>query len=227
MSSNPGWGAKIPYASGPRKDFRYWLGGRVSGGRENIVPCGFADVQDSIYKNNNINNHLLNVCKEQYPVPIDLHQVISVYIQLWASLTHPVHMSSQRYIRVISLHWVFPPCSHFLFFLFQFSSVAQSCPTLWDPMGCNTPGFPVLHYLPEFAQTHVHWVGDVIQPLILGHPLLLLPSIFSSPVHAMGKKKKTIGRGHLFPKHLWSSLRIHWWSKNVFAASMSSKGYIY
>ena len=47
-------------------------------------------------------------------------------------------------------------------------SVAQSCPTLCDPMGCSTPGFPVLHHLPEFAQTHVHWVGDAIQP---PHPL--------------------------------------------------------
>ena len=39
-------------------------------------------------------------------------------------------------------------------------------------------GFPVLHHLPEFAQTHVHWVGDAIQPSILCHPFLLLPSIF-------------------------------------------------
>ena len=42
--------------------------------------------------------------------------------------------------------------------------VAKSCPTLWDPMDCSTPGFPVLHYLPEFAQTHVHWVCDAMQP---------------------------------------------------------------
>ena len=40
------------------------------------------------------------------------------------------------------------------------SSVAQLCPTLCDPMDCSMPGFPVLHHLPEFAQTHVHWVGD-------------------------------------------------------------------
>ena len=46
----------------------------------------------------------------------------------------------------------------------QFSSVAQSCPTLCDPMGCNIPGFPVHHQHPELAQTHVHWVGDAIQP---------------------------------------------------------------
>ena len=43
-------------------------------------------------------------------------------------------------------------------------SVTQSCPTLCDPMNCSTPGFPVLHYLPEFAQTHVHSISDAIQP---------------------------------------------------------------
>ena len=46
----------------------------------------------------------------------------------------------------------------------QFSSVTQLCPTLCDLMDCSTPGYPVLHYLPELAQTHVHWVGDAIQP---------------------------------------------------------------
>ena len=46
----------------------------------------------------------------------------------------------------------------------QFSSVAQSCPTLCDPMDCSTPGLPVHHQLPELAQTHIHGVGDVIQP---------------------------------------------------------------
>ena len=50
----------------------------------------------------------------------------------------------------------------------QFSSVTQSCPTLCDPMDCSTPSFPVHHQLPEFTQTHVHWVGDAIQ---LSHPL--------------------------------------------------------
>ena len=51
----------------------------------------------------------------------------------------------------------------------QFSSVVQSCPTLCDPMNRNTPGLPVHHQLPEFTQTHVHRVRDVIQP---SHPLL-------------------------------------------------------
>ena len=50
----------------------------------------------------------------------------------------------------------------------QVSSVSQSCPTLCDPMNHSTPGLPVHHQLPEFIQTHVHWVGDAIQP---SHPL--------------------------------------------------------
>ena len=59
----------------------------------------------------------------------------------------------------------------------QFSSVAQSCPTLCDPMNRSTPGLPVHHQLLEFTQTHVHRVGDAIQP---SHPLsslILLPPI--------------------------------------------------
>ena len=49
---------------------------------------------------------------------------------------------------------------------FQFSSVAQSCLTLCDRTDCSTPGLPVHHHLPEFTQTHVHWVGDDIQPAL-------------------------------------------------------------
>ena len=61
----------------------------------------------------------------------------------------------------------------------QFSSVAQSCPTICSPMNCSTSGLPVHHQLPAFTQTHVHRVGDAIQP---SHPLpsLVLPSVFPS-----------------------------------------------
>ena len=50
----------------------------------------------------------------------------------------------------------------------QFSSVCQLCPTLCDPLDCNTPGLPVHHQLPEFTQTHAHRVGNAIQS---SHPL--------------------------------------------------------
>ena len=53
--------------------------------------------------------------------------------------------------------------------LLQFSSFAQLCLTLWDPMDCSRPGFPVHHQFPDFTQTPVHWVGDALQT---AHPLL-------------------------------------------------------
>ena len=63
----------------------------------------------------------------------------------------------------------------------QFSSVTQSCPTLCDPMDCSTPGFLVHHQLPELAQTHIHRVGDAIQPSCpLSSPY---PPTFSFPQH--------------------------------------------
>ena len=63
----------------------------------------------------------------------------------------------------------------------QFSSVAQSCLTLCDPLDCSMPGLPVHHQLLEFTQTHLHWVDDAIQP---SHPLLSpSPPTFSLSQH--------------------------------------------
>ena len=63
----------------------------------------------------------------------------------------------------------------------QFSSVAQSCPILSDLMDCSTPGFPVNHQVLELTQTHVHRVGDAIQP---SHPLSSLsPPAFNLSQH--------------------------------------------
>ena len=59
-------------------------------------------------------------------------------------------------------------------------SVANSCPTVWDPMNCSTSGYPVLYYLPEFTQTHVHWIHDAIQP---SHSL----SLSSPPAHNLSQ----------------------------------------
>ena len=61
--------------------------------------------------------------------------------------------------------------------MIQFSSVAQSCRTLCNPMNCSTPGLLVHHQLPEFTQTHVHRVSDAIQPSHPCRPLLHLPPI--------------------------------------------------
>ena len=66
---------------------------------------------------------------------------------------------------IFYIFWLFP---HIQTASVQFSSVAQSCPTLCDPINHSMPGLPVHHKLPEFTQTHVHQVGDAIQP---SHPL--------------------------------------------------------
>ena len=68
-----------------------------------------------------------------------------------------------EFAKIVGCWPVFPK------FIYQFSSVSQSCPTLCDPMNLSTPGLPVHHQLPEFTQTHAHRVGDAIQP---SHPLL-------------------------------------------------------
>ena len=75
----------------------------------------------------------------------------------------------------------------------QFISVTQSCLTLCDPMNRSTPGLPVHHQLPEFTQTHVHWVGDAIQ---LSHPL-------SSPSPAPNPSQH---QGLCFRLEIWAQI---------------------
>ena len=81
----------------------------------------------------------------------------------------------------------------------MFSSIAQSCLTLCDPMDCITTGFPVHHQLPERGQTHVYWVSDVIQP---SHPLF-----FPSPPAFNPSKQQSLFQWvsslHQVPKY-WS-----------------------
>ena len=79
--------------------------------------------------------------------------------------SHPIRAPGRQEQGAINIRPLSP--SHFLLDL-PFSSVAQLCLTLCDPMDCSTPGLPVHHQLPEFTQTHVHCVGDTIQP---SHPL--------------------------------------------------------
>ena len=104
--------------------------------------------------------------------------------------------------------------------LSKFSSVAQSCSTLCNPMDCSTPSFPVLHHLPELVQTHVHWVGDTIQ----SSRLLSSPSPPASSLSQHQGLFQWISSSHQRPKywgfsfsislsHEYSGLisfRIHW-----------------
>ena len=88
-------------------------------------------------------------------------------------------------MRVISVYWfcLLWPCWIPCVFLFYVCCclVTKPCLTPCNPVDCSTPGFPVLHYFPEFAQIHVHWVGDAIHP---SHPLPPpSPSAFSLSQH--------------------------------------------
>ena len=101
----------------------------------------------------------------------------------------------------------------------QFSSVAQSCPILGNPMDCSTEGLPVHHQLPEFTQTHAHWVGDAIQP---SHPL----SSPSPPTFNLSQHHELMMLGENGIARVWeeglmsfheSALHIRWpryWSYN-------------
>ena len=113
--------------------------------------------------------------------------------------------------------------------LSQFSSVAQSCPTLCNPMNCSTPGLPVHYQLPELTQTHVCWVDDAIQP---SHPLLSpsppapqsLPGSGSFPMSQLftwgGQSTGVSALASVLPKNTqdWSPLRWTGW------ISLQSKG---
>ena len=76
------------------------------------------------------------------------------------------------------IQWGWEICN--IYIIFQFSSVAQSCLTHCDTMDCSTAGLPVHHQIPEFPQTHVHWVDDAIQPL---HPLPPSPPALNLSQH--------------------------------------------
>ena len=92
-------------------------------------------------------------------------------------------------------------------------SIAKLCPTLCNPMDCSIPpGFPILHYLPEFVQTHVHCLSDTISVILSNHlilccPLLLLLSIFP--------------RIRVFPNEL--ALHIKWPKDRSFSVSPSNE----
>ena len=101
------------------------------------------------------------------------------------------------------------------FNLSQFSSVAQSCPTLCDPMNRSMPGLPTHHQLPELTQTHVHQVGDVIQ---WSHPLSSpSPHAFNLSQHqglffTSGGQSFGVSAQHQFSKEYsgLTSFRIDW-----------------
>ena len=96
--------------------------------------------------------------------------------------------------------------------------VAQSCPTLCDPMDCSIPGLPVLHHVPGFAQVHVYCISDASSHFIFWFPLLFLPSVFpnirdfsnESAVNIRGPKYWCFSFSIILPVNIqdWSPLRL-------------------
>ena len=96
-------------------------------------------------------------CKESYTT-----ERLSMYTTGW--VYREVKPSPQSTFKHVHHLWKFPS----FLFIYGCCSVAKLCLSLCNTVDCSTPGFPVLHYLPQFAQTPVHWVDDAIQP---SHPL--------------------------------------------------------
>ena len=110
------------------------------------------------------------------------------------------------------LNFIFSSCSRqSTFYEVQFSSVAQLCLTLCDPVDCSTLGFPVHHQLPKPTQTHVLMAVMPSNHLILCPPLLLLPSIFprirffsnESVLHIRGQSIGASASASVLPKNSW------------------------
>ena len=98
-------------------------------------------------------------------------------------------------------------------FALQFSSVIQSCPNLCSPMDCSTPGFPVHHQLPQFTQTHVHWVGVANQS---SHPFSpTSPPAFNLSQHqGLFQWVNSSASASIFPVNIqdWFSLGLTGWT---------------
>ena len=111
-----------------------------------------------------------------------------------------------------AIQWL--PTSYLFYIPVHFSSVAQSCPTLCNPMDHSTPGLPVYHQLPEFTQTHVHRVSDAIQP---SHP----PSSPSPPAFSLSQHQGLTNARCSFKK---GSVCAFSWEESDFSETGHSKG---
>ena len=126
------------------------------------------------------------------PPGSSVHEISQARMLKWVAISYP-RGSSRSGNRTRHLqHWQAESLG------WWWCSVAQLYLTLCDPTDCSTPGFPVLHHLPEFAQTHVHWVSDAIQP---SHPLLSPSPPVLNPSQHQGlgtgiilKKKRETGK---------------------------------
>ena len=141
-------------------------------------PCGF--LQDTEYSSLCLS--FIHPVYNSLPLPSPLslgncNYTLSMILFLFHGQIHLCHLLGSTFkwyqmafgsLWLTSLTVIISSCIHIaangiISFFFICCLVTKLCPTLWDPMNCTTAGLPVLHCLPEFTQTHVHWVSDAIQ----------------------------------------------------------------
>ena len=123
-----------------------------------LRPQGLTSPWNSSGQNTGVGSHFLLQGSSQPRDPTQISCLADRFFTSWAT--------GEAYGSQSSLHSSDPTCWSFVDIIVQ----SLSCPALCNPMNCSMPGFPVLHHLPEFAQTHVYWVGDATQP---SYPLTL------------------------------------------------------
>ena len=149
---------------------------------------------------------LLNFYEQAFPL-ISFHPQIlgqsCFWSKMWESLLKAISNQREDNLFLAVTHLV------------QFTSVAQSCLTLCDPMNCNMPGFAVHYQLLEFTQTHVHWAGNAIQP----SPPLSSPSPPTFNLSQLLGLFKWVSSSHQVAKVLEFQLQhqsFHWIFKTDF-----------
>ena len=90
--------------------------------------------------------------------------LLSIFPRIRVFSKESLFISDSQSIEASASASIFPIIFRIDFISVQFSSVSQSCLILCNPMNCRTPGFPVLYYFSELAQTQIHWIDDAIQP---------------------------------------------------------------
>ena len=130
-----------------------------------------------------------------------------------------INSSALSFVYISTLTYIHDYWKNYSLYSVLFSSIVRLCPTLCDPMDCSTPGLPLHHQLLEFTKTHVHWVGDAIQPF---HPLLSPSPTFNLSQH-QGLSKKLVLRIR-WPKYWSFSFSISPSNEYSWLISLQSKG---
>ena len=140
--------------------------------------------------------------------------------RFFSSLTAGIDLTHLSSYSVFCTHIEFPKYS-LKQIISSVSSVTRLCPTLCSPMNRSTLGLPVYHQLPEFSPTHVHWVGDVIQPSHLLCPLLLLPLIFPG-IRVFSNESALHIRWPKYWSMLWHCLSLELEGKLTFSSPVAT-----